>query len=551
MKKQIILSKKSWIAKLKEKPNGLWEVLTAAKKHPPSSSTFDYNSVESLNKAFAENFSPAPNWLQLLKDVKCSDSDSSSAENSWIFDITVEKMKNCLQSLKTSKAAGSDNFPPRLAKAAAEELAGPLTHLTALSVRFQQVPSHWKFAYVTPVPKCKNPSLRDFRPVSVLSVFSKVLEQFVSESLKSAFIKSYGQHQFGFRPQHSTLHANIRIHDFVTSRMDDVNISGVIMIAFDMAKAFDKLNHHHLIMSLLHADLPKNFILWCCDFLQNRHQRVNVRNIFSSSVPVTSGVPQGGKLSPFLFCIHMSSLLPFHDSAVISKYADDVVILLPLTSLCLTERMIKSEIEHVKHWCDTHGLFLNEEKTKCMLFKRKSLSLTPSNDVIFHDQIRILGVIFSANLTWDAHVTDLCKRETKRLYVLKRLQKYLTRDELILVYNATVLSVLEYNAPLIAGLNVKNCEKMEKVQRRCHRIICGPECRCDRFMPLRLRREYQALKSFYKMRQSSNILSGLVVPSSLSHSQRTRFFIVPFIRTLFRHSSFIPFCTVLHNKLCK
>ena len=549
VKKEIILSKKAWITKLKERPNAIWKVLNEAKKYSLNCKLTDVNSLEALNKIFAENFSTSPDWPHLFQIVNESSDHSMAVQRSWDIDISVEKTKTLLQRLKTSKAAGSDDFPPLLAKAASEELAGPLTHLIALSIRTHKVPGFWKFANVTPLPKCKNPTLRDFRPISVLSVFSKILEQYVSESLKSAFVDSYGRHQFGFRPQHSTLHANIRIHDFITSNMDDVKISGVVLITFDMAKAFDKLSHLHLIQSLLNACLPTEFVLWCCDFLRNRHQCVKIGSLYSSSVSVTSGVPQGGKLSPFLFCIHMSSLFPFHSCAMISKYADDVVIVLPLTSLNFVDEKIKAEIDQVKNWCDTHGLVLNDNKTKCMLFKRKSQIVIPTN-VCFYEHLKILGVIFSSDLSWDAFVTDLRKRAVQRLYVIKRLKKCLTRDELLLVYNATVLSVLEYNAPLIVGLNSKNCEKLEKVRRRCHRVICGPDCRCDRFTPLSIRREYLALKTFYKIRRSNNLLFNLI-PPSLSRSRRTHSFVVPFTRTLFRHSSFIPFCTLLHNNSCK
>ena len=362
--------------KLKGKPNAIWSVLKDVRNHSPNSLMSDPDNLEALNKIFADNFSLSPDWSLLLQSIKEASGNAVEEQNSWNIDVCVEKTKTMLNKLKTSKAAGCDDFPPLLAKAASQELAGPLTHLIALSVRSQSVPSIWKFANVTPVPKCKNPSLYDYRPISVLSVFSKVLEQYVCDFLLSSFVDLYGHDQFGFRPRHSTLHANIRSHDFITLCLDDTNFLGVAMITFDMAKAFDKLNHFNLITSLLDACLPNEFVLWCCDFLQNRRQRVKFGSLFSSSVSITSGVPQGGKLSPFLFyCLHMSSLSPFHTCALMSKYADDIVVLLPLTTLHLVDNKIKAEVDNVKFWCDTHGLLLNENKTKCMLLSRKTLPM--------------------------------------------------------------------------------------------------------------------------------------------------------------------------------
>lgn len=318
-------------------------------------------------------------------------------------------------------------------------------------------------------------------------------------------------------------------------------------MSFDMAKAFDCLNHSNLIETLQNACFPVDFILWCCNFLQNRQQRVKLGNFVSSFKNVTSGVPQGGKISPFLFCVHMCSLQPFHPSALMSKYADDVIVVLPVTSSSDIELQISDEIDNVDQWCHQHGLVLNRDKTKCMLIKRTP-TFTSLLNVDFCDHIKMLGVTFSADLTWDAFVNNLCKRANQRTYILKRMKKHLSKSDLILLYKSTILSTLEYNCPLLIGLNRKNTEKLEKVQRRCHRIICGTECHCDLFTPLSDRRQQQALKTFLAMRYPEHLLYHLI-PQSLSRSCRSHVFILPFSRTSLRLCSFVPMCLALVNSL--
>lgn len=544
VKKEIEIAKKTWTRKMKDKPNGIWKVLQDTKNNTRKGLSTSQEAAEAINEALASTFCESPSWSQVIDQVIRSNDEGKSKK--WNVDVTVEKTQKLLQKLKTSKAAGYDAFPSVLAKEACNELAGPLTHLIALSFESKTVPKIWKRANVTPLPKCKNPTVNDFRPISVLSTFSKILEQYVVDSLRDCFIGVYGSNQFGFRPKYSTLQATVNVHDAVTRAMDDVTNNGVLMMSFDMAKAFDRLNHSNLIHSLHSACLPVDFVLWCCDFLQNRQQRVKLGKYVSSFKAVTSGVPQGGKLSPFLFCVHIRSLQPVHPNALMSKYADDVMTVLPVNSSSNLELLIDDEISNVDQWCCKHGLELNRKKTKIMIIKRTALTIPLRFD--FQDHITMLGVTFSADLTWDAFVNSLCKCANQRIYALKKLKKYLQKSDLILIYKATILSKLEYNSPLLIGLNSKNSEKLEKVQRRCHRIICGNECQCEHFTPLIDRRKQQALKTFTAMLQPNHLLHHLM-PQRLSRSCRSHTFILSFSRTSLRLLSFIPMCTMLVNRM--
>ena len=131
------------------------------------------------------------------------------------------------------------------------------------------------------------------------------------------------------------------------------------------------------------------------------------------------------------------------------------------------------------------------------------------------------------------------------------MKKYLRKSDLLLLDKSSILSTIEYNSPLLIekrSLNRKNAEKLEKVQRRCHRIICDIECHCDQFTPLSERRQQQALKMFLAMRDPEH-LSHHLIPHSLSRSCRSHIFILPFFRTSLRLRSFIPMCLTLTNSL--
>ena len=149
-------------------------------------------------------------------------------------------------------------------------------------------------------------------------------------------------------------------------------------------------------------------------------------------------------------------------------------------------------------------------------------------------------------MKWDRHVESITKAAGRRVHVLRYLRhiRSITKKDLMTVYNNYILSVLEFNAPLFVGLNVKNNERMERIRRRCHRIICGLHCKCDVFQPLKERRELLAMKLFEQMMSSDHISHDLL-PHLLPRTGRL---FQEFIKTERRSNSFIPFCLFRWNE---
>ena len=166
--------------------------------------------------------------------------NASSLTKDWSVAIDVNLTSKLLTRLPPNKSSGSDNLSTRLLKFSNDVLAAPLTHIFAESILFSKVPVRWKAATVSPIPKVRNPSLADFRPISLLPLPSKMLEKIVLDSIKGHLIDLYGENQFGFRPQ--SLNAHLAIHDYVTRSIDSSFCDGVAMIALDLSKAFDSLS---------------------------------------------------------------------------------------------------------------------------------------------------------------------------------------------------------------------------------------------------------------------------------------------------------------------
>ena len=152
-----------------------------------------------------------------------------------------------LKGLNSKKAAGYDNIPPRMIKDGAEELAVPVRHLINLSPRPSIFPTSEKLAKISPVSKSNDRSLLDnFRPISILLVFSKVLETIVYHQISNYLEENnlLSPHQIGFRLGRSTTHAVTYLTDNIRENIDKGLCTGAIYM--DLRKAFDVVHHASL-----------------------------------------------------------------------------------------------------------------------------------------------------------------------------------------------------------------------------------------------------------------------------------------------------------------
>jgi len=140
----------------------------------------DQEKSEVLNNFFTsvftdEDLNNIPD-LNINQDIQTK---SSSAE------VTTEEMKKLLEQLKAGKSPGPDQLHPRILKECAKELALPLKLLFDLTMEKGCIPKEWKSAEIKAIYKKKgkksNPS--NYRPVSLTSVVSKLMEKIIKAKL--------------------------------------------------------------------------------------------------------------------------------------------------------------------------------------------------------------------------------------------------------------------------------------------------------------------------------------------------------------------------------
>lgn len=181
-------------------------------------------------------------------------------------------------------------------------IAEPLTHILNLSIITGIVPDDLKSARVVPFYKKNNKTEPgNYRPVSILSVVSKVLERIIYDQVERYLSENnlLYSHQSGFRHKYSTDTCLLHLTDFIKFEMDKGNYIGMVLL--DLQKAFDTVDHGILLMKLEAMGFSSDVIHWFRSYLSSRTQTVNVSGVLSSSANVTCGVPQGSILGPSYF----------------------------------------------------------------------------------------------------------------------------------------------------------------------------------------------------------------------------------------------------------
>ena len=274
--------------------------------------------------------------------------------------VTKGEVLKIISSLKRSKSSGLDKIPPGTVKDAKHVIAQPLLHILNLSLSTSTVPASWKVARCVPVFKGGDAKeLDNYRPISVLPIFSKILERVVHHQLYEYLEsnKLLSPYQFGFRKNHSTSSAVVHLTDTVRKSMDMGKLTGALFI--DLRKAFDTVDHECLTSKLPNYGIDNTELKWFQDYLSNRSQIVSFKGERSSEENILFGVPQGSILGPLLFLIHVNDLHQQIEKSNVIMYADDTVLLFSDKSETEIEKALNHDAKLLHDWMCRNGLILN------------------------------------------------------------------------------------------------------------------------------------------------------------------------------------------------
>ena len=237
------------------------------------------------------------------------------------FLFSGQSVHHSFMKLKRSHCSGPDSIPNALLQSIAQVLSGPLALLFERSMAIVFIPEIWKTTRIVPMLKKGSPlKASNYRPKSLTSAVSKVMERIITDQLIIIYLLS--SQQFGFQKKSSTI---IQLLDCFNDWSASQNAgNSVDVIYLDFAKAFDSVVHSKLLLKLAIYGISGNLLAWIKWFLSDRSHFVSINSASSVSQSVFSGVPQGTVVGPILSIIYVNNMRDiFENGFVLDLFADD------------------------------------------------------------------------------------------------------------------------------------------------------------------------------------------------------------------------------------
>jgi hypothetical protein len=411
---------------------------------------------------------------------------TASQANKVIFltPLTAKEFYDIADKVCRKKSAGADGVPGNILKQVIVYMMPIMTHIINASFEQGQFPSKLKTAKIVPIFKKGNRALvENYRPVSVLSIFSKMMERAFCTRVVTFLEKEnvMNKQQHGFTKRRSTTSAvSAYVNDILKALDQKKKTLGIF---YDLSKAYDTINHKILLEKLRKIGIAGVANEWVKSFLSHRKQAVHIRSqgqtaISEEFINEGIGLPQGSTASPLLFTIFTNDLPTYVNKGSLILFADDTSHLITAETREEVIETANVAVKQMEKWCEENDLFLNKNKTVTIQFgTSKKIVETSPLIRLNHCSIRnmmeteFLGMKLDRVLDWGDHVNQVCAKVAAGCFLIKRLMRLVNKETVRQVYYANIQSHLAYG--IIIWGNSRDTPRVFKLQKRAVRNMAG------------------------------------------------------------------------------
>ncbi len=401
---------------------------------------------------------------------------------------TAEEVALLIRRLPDNSSA-ADPIPTSVLKDVADLVAPYIAHLFNTSIAVGRFPSSFKRAFITPIIKkagMDKEDVKSYRPISNLSVISKLLERLAARRLTIYLrdAKLLPLFQSGFRPLHSTETAVLKVLSDLLEALDRGDVG--VLLLLDLSAAFDTVDHEILLQRLERTFGVSGRVLnWLASYLSGRDYFVRLGTDCSAVRQLTSGVPQGSVLGPLFFILYTVDLIKLIRSQNLQPhlYADDTQLYgscRPGDTSSLADR-VASCVDLVASWMRSNRLCLNSDKTEVLWIstvrRQHQLPVTPmlidGAPVNPARTVRNLGVYIDSDLVMKTHVAKVVAQCFAVLRHLRHIRRSVSPSTLQTLVVALVLSRIDYANSVLTGLPGYLIKRLQSVLNAAARLIYG------------------------------------------------------------------------------
>lgn len=450
----------------------------------------------------------------------------NQTQSIFIQPIMKTELENIIKSLKNGTAPGIDGVNSSIIKSIYPKIINPLLYIVNLSFETGIFPDLLKNAVVIPIYKggqsicCSN-----FRPISLLSTFSKIFEKIMKDKLMNFLGKTnfFSDNQFGYRNNLSTENALQHfMHDVYNGLNDGSLTTGLFL---DIRKAFDTVDHKIMLEKLHTIGIRGVVYNWFESYLINRKQCVRVEHYISDMKCIYQGVPQGSVLGAILFLIYINDFCNGKFKGKLTSFADDTALCYVESDLDILQYKINYDLEAIQWWFTKNHMLLNVEKTKYINFylrkhwifndrimykcsnclDKQTFCNNTCKEVGRVTDIKYLGLVVDQEINWKMHVNNLKSKLNISIRYFYFLKGICNERTLRMLYFSLVQSRIEYGMVFWCGTYSSHVNVLHIYQKSFIRLIkrktklepSRPLFAELKILPLKFLFVYKVLKLFY------------------------------------------------------
>ena len=478
---------KTLINKFRGESKCLWSILNSIIKKKSNSTLTNEMIIDGVNtsskRIISNSFAKYYGEIGIQLSEKLSKSQPGVNVNNFkekacdktfhFFPVSNDDVKKHIMKLKPKTSSGCDGISNVMLKETYEFYITPLTYLINKSLSDAEYPDNYKIATIKPLYKSKNKTeLKNYRPISLLPVLSKILEKVVHKQIMSFLNKNnlLYQGQYGFRCKRSTNDALLDIVGNIIENFEKGLITVAIML--DTSKAFDCINHDIFLSRIERYGMRGHVKNWFESYLRNRLIKVNFNGCISEEYTINIGTPQGSVLGPVYYIWYIDSLVRNLRYSALIIYADDTTLLLSGKNIGALVIKCENDLDILYKWFVANGLTINTDKTYYMIYNyilRYEIQIHMGGVILTQtDCTKLLGVWIQNDLKWESHLDMVAKKLAYPSYVLRSNKNIFDKKTIKLLYHSIFESQLLYGLPLWGppSQNTAPMRRIEKIQSK-------------------------------------------------------------------------------------